>query len=90
MKYLILLSILVLASCASTPKMLPQIPQQGLPKTKKYFLDTEKIESLKEVIEILKIILPPEPILNIVEDSVRDQKKVEALKHLFKDETVKQ
>jgi len=79
MKYLLILSALFLASCASKPAQIPQV------KIIQHPIDLDKVKTFEDLRALYFYTLPENPVANTREDSFQDSKKLESIKHLLKD-----
>jgi len=82
MKYIAIFLTLVLSACASQQVQQPihQSAQQIVQKE----LDLDKVKTVNDLSEIIKLLFPKGLFLNVREDSVADQKQLESVKHLIK------
>jgi hypothetical protein len=81
MKYVFLLVAVSLVGCASQPVQVePQV------KVKKHAIDMSKVKTVQDVKALVSLLLPENPAIVVREDSLTDSKRLEAVKHLLKEE----
>lgn len=79
MKFIYAAFAIALCSCASKPPAPPPQPQNAA-----YIFDWDKFETVKDVTLFLRELYPT-PYYTVRPDSLQDEKKAAAFRHLFKE-----